>query len=87
MKKDNYDFDLVLTREQFEKNKKNNIILKSKNNIWQKYLIYIILPIIGAYLGIATYQLFTKTEIKKTEMGYANCKGGLIKVCNGNEQI
>lgn len=87
--KTNYDFDLILTREQFENNKKQyckRLQNNKWNKVWNKYLIYIILPLIGAYLGISIYQMFTVNTVKKTDSGVVSCKGGLMKICSSTSE-
>lgn len=57
---------------------------KRKLKPFVKNIIYIL---IGVFIGIALYQLFTLSEITKTDVGNYYCKGGFIKVCSSNKKV
>lgn len=51
---------------------------------WVKVVIKIFVII---YLGVAFIQLFTiRSEVRK-DYGWANCNGGLIKICTGSKSM
>ena len=51
---------------------------------WVKVTIAIILY---SLLAIALYQLFTKETTKTTPVGSYTCKGGIIKICSGSNEV
>lgn len=51
---------------------------------WVKNTLWVIL---GAFIGIALYQLFTVTTIKTTPVGTATCHGGIIQVCTSSREV
>lgn len=51
---------------------------------WVKIALWMIL---GALLGIAIYQLFTLDSTYTTPVGSYTCKGGLLKVCSGSNEV
>lgn len=46
-----------------------------------------LLLIAGAIIGIAIYQLFTVETIKSTPVGNYKCRGGIIKICTGSNEV
>ena len=57
---------------------------KRKLKPFVKNIIFIL---IGAFVGIAIYQLFTLSEITTTDAGQYSCNGGLIKICSSNKKV
>lgn len=57
---------------------------KRKLKPFVKNIIFIL---IGAFIGIAIYQLFTLSDITKTDAGEYYCNGGLIKICSSNKKV
>lgn len=57
---------------------------KRKLKPFVKNIIFIL---IGAFIGIAIYQLFTLSEITKTDFGEYYCDGELIKICSSNKKV
>lgn len=51
---------------------------------WVKYLLF---SLLGAFIGISIYQLFTLRTIHKTPVGSYECRGGLIQVCSGDKRV
>ena len=51
---------------------------------WVKVAIVIILY---SLLAISIYQLFTKETTKTTPVGSYTCKGGIIKICSGSNEV
>ena len=51
---------------------------------WVKVALLLIL---GAFLGIATLQLFTVKTVSKTPYGLYTCKGGIVKTCSASKQV
>lgn len=51
---------------------------------WVKNTLWIIL---GAVIGIAGYQLFTLETTKETPVGKYTCKGGIVQVCTGSNEV
>lgn len=85
-----YDIEPILTREEFKANR-DKVLAKEKNTKkryvlkrWVKNTLFIIL---GAFIGIAIYQLATTTETKQTPVGSYTCSGGIIKVCTGSQEV
>ncbi len=46
-----------------------------------------LLLIAGAIIGIAIYQLFTIETIKQTPAGTYSCRGGIIQICTGSDEV
>lgn len=46
-----------------------------------------LLLIAGAIIGIAIYQLFTIETIKQTPVGTYSCRGGIIQICTGSDEV
>lgn len=46
-----------------------------------------LLLIAGAIIGIAIYQLFTIETTKHTPVGTYSCRGGIIKICTGSDEV
>lgn len=57
---------------------------KYKLRKWVKITIVIILY---SLLAISIYQLFTKETIKTTPVGSYACRGGIIKICSGSNEV
>ena len=57
---------------------------KRKLKPFVKNIIFIL---IGAFIGIVIYQLFTISEITKTDAGEYYCNGGIIKICSSNKKV
>ena len=53
-----------------------------KLRTWVKVVL---LLIVGAYIGISTYQLFTLESTDK-DTG-ASCNGGIVKICTGTDRM
>ena len=51
---------------------------------WVKITLLLIL---GAIVGIAIYQLFTVEEINSTPVGTYKCRGGIIKIFTGSDEV
>ena len=49
-----------------------------KNTLWM---------ILGAFLGIATYQILTIKTPHTTPVGDYTCKGGVIQICSGSKEV
>lgn len=57
---------------------------KLKLRPWVKNTLFILL---GALLGIAIYQLFTLEVTKTTPVGNYTCRGGIIQICTGSNEV
>lgn len=85
-----YDFDLMLSSEDFKKNRERNlnltkkVVKKVKIKKWVKNVLWMLL---GALIGISIYQIFTLTTITTTPTGSYSCRGGIIKICTGSDKI
>lgn len=88
--KNDYDFDLLVSSEDLKKNRekclKQDLTKKKKYRLkrWVKNLLWIIL---GAVIGITIYQLFTVETVHETPAGNYTCRGGIIKVCTGSNEV
>ena len=92
--KTKYDFDLILSDKVLSKNnnesRKRNII-SSMNLEKKNKRIKLILRIFKLFtliiLIIAIYQLFTVKTTNNTNAGKYECKGKLIQICTGNNNV
>ena len=89
-KVNNYDFDLIVSSEDLKKNRekclKQDLTKKKKYRLkrWVKNLLWIIL---GAIIGITIYQLFTIETVHETTVGNYTCRGSIIEICSGSNEV
>lgn len=89
-----YDFDLILSdkvlsknnKESIEKNIISNLNLESKNKRI-KLILRIVKLFLLVVLTISIYQLFTVKTTNNTSAGKYECKGKLIQICTGNNNV
>ena len=86
----NYDFDLIVSSEALKRNREKclnlnkKVVKKRKLKRWLKNLLWTIL---GAFIGIIIYQLFTIETVHETPVGNYTCRGGIFQVCTGSNEI
>jgi len=86
-----YDFDLIITSEQMKRNR--DITYKKLSNerklIERNKKVFIIsmLILLGAFIGISIYQLFTIKTTKNTPVGSYTCNGEIVQVCSGSKAV
>lgn len=89
-KTNDYDIDLILSNEEFKKNRekclKQEIKTRKKYKLrgWVKNLLFIIL---GAVIAITIYQLYTLETSVTTPAGSYKCHGGIIKICSSDKAV
>ena len=89
-KVNNYNFDLIVSSEDLKKNRekclKQDLTKKKKYRLkrWVKNLLWIIL---GAIIGITIYQLFTIETVYETTVGNYTCRGSIIEICSGSNEV
>ena len=49
-----------------------------------KYVLFILL---GVAIGITIYQLFTLETTTQTPAGEYTCRGGIIQICSGEQEV
>lgn len=89
-----YNFDLILSdkvlnknnKESREKNIISNLNLETKNRCI-KLILKIIKSIILIILTIVIYQLFTIKTTNNISSGTYECRGKMIQICTGNNNI
>lgn len=84
---ENYDFDLILSREDFRRNKEQKCITKKKKYRLKRWVKNLSLLVLGALIGIAIYQLCFIKTIHATPAGNYTCKGEIVKICTGNKNV
>ena len=86
-----YDFEVLV--DEINNNKleaqKRGIVEQKKQKqyklrTWVKVALW---TIFVAFISIAIYQLFTISKHYITPVGSYQCRGGLIKVCSGNDEV
>ena len=84
----NYDIDLILSNEQFKRNRENMLKQDKKKRYklkrWVKNTLWLIL---GALIGITIYQYFTVETTHQTPVGEYTCNGGIVKICTGDKIV
>ena len=69
----------------------NKIGVLSKNrkvrNKLNKYISAFLLFLFGALIGIIIYQLFTIETAYNSPAGNYICRGGIIEICNGSDEV
>lgn len=89
-KNSNYNFDLIISNDSLKSNRekiinsKKNKSKKRKLKKWVKNLLWILL---GSFIGIIFYQIFTIKDITQTPVGNYTCDGGIVKICSSNAKI
>lgn len=89
-KNSNYDFDLIISNEDLKRNREKIINLqksktkKRKLKRWVKNLLWMLL---GAFIGIIFYQIFTIKTITQTPVGNYTCHGGIVKICSSSVEV
>ena len=89
-KNNNYDFDLIVSSEALKRNREKNlnltkkVVKRRKLKRWVKNILWMIL---GAFIGIIIYQLFTVETVHETPVGSYTCRGGIFQVCSGSNEV
>ena len=85
-----YNFDLILTEEELKANQKR-VLEKEKQTKkvyhLKKWVKVTLLLILGAFIGITIYQLFTIKTTHYTPVGSYTCHGGIIGVCTAENSV
>lgn len=85
-----YDFDMIISSEDLKRNQqKMNERAKvvKKRRVLKRWVKNVLWIMLGAFIGIAMYQLFTVHNTYETPVGNYTCDGGLIKVCTGSHAV
>lgn len=53
----------------------------------KRFLTNMLMMGIGAFLGIAFYQIATIKTIENTPVGSYECRGKIIQVCSGSKRV
>lgn len=89
-KNNDYDFDLIVSSEDLKRNREKNlnsakkVVKKRKLKRWVKNVLWMIL---GAFIAITIYQLFTLETVKETPVGSYTCRGGIFQICTGSNEV
>ena len=91
----NYQFEVLI--DDINNNKKAAILRdaetkvvetkKEKKYKLKKWVKVALWTLFVAYISIAIYQFFTITTYHTTPVGTYTCKGSLIKVCGGSNEV
>lgn len=71
------------------KNKKLGVLSKNRkvrNNL-KKFISAFLLFLLGALIGIIIYQLFTIETTYNTPAGNYTCRGEIIEICSGSNEV
>lgn len=90
IKNSDYDFDTIISSEDFERNRDKMIYQekqkkkKYKLKRWVRNVLWVLL---GALIGISIYQFITIKTINNTSLGNYECHGGIVQVCSGSSKV
>lgn len=89
-KNNNYDFDLIISSDELKKNREKCLNLNKKvvkKRKLKRCIKNVLWMLLGAFIAIAIYQLFTVETVKETHVGSYTCRGGLIQICTGSNEV
>ena len=85
-KNNDYDFDLIVSSEDLKRNREK-CLTSSKKVVKKRLVKNILWMILGVIIGITIYQLFTLETVKETPVRSYTCRGGIIQICSGSNEV
>ena len=89
MKENDYDFEPIISREVFQKNKREmreELERRQKIDVKSK-LLFILSIALLVFFSIVIYQFFTVETTRSTPVGNYSCRGGVIEICSSSDEV
>lgn len=89
-KNNNYDFDLIISNEDLKRNREKIISLqknKTKKRKLKRLVKNLLWILLGGFIGIVFYQIFTIKTTTQTSVGNYTCHGGIVKICSSSAAV